>query len=310
MKLVIFLLLVAFVPLCLTAQSTQPRAQIVGSWNITTSQDHGSAPSWLEIKRSGRSALVGSFVGSSGSARPVSRIVYNESENYFQFTIPPQWEGAENDLEFRFTLENDQLTGTTEIDDRRIEWTAERAPKLIREEAPRWGNPINMLDDNMSKWVIPENNQFYMEEGNMINEQRGGNLISKEMFDDLKIRIEFRYPEGSNSGIYLRGRYEVQITDDYGLEPNKNLIGGIYGFIAPSVNAVKPANEWQIMDITLVGRMVTVVLNGTEVISNRRIPGITGGALDSNESEPGPVKIQGDHGPIEFRKFVVTPASW
>ncbi|MCC5905808.1 MAG: DUF1080 domain-containing protein [Balneolaceae bacterium] len=308
MKLVIFVLLLAFFPLCLTAQSTQPRAQIVGSWNITTSQDHGSAPSWLEIKRSGRSALVGSFVGSSGSARPVSKIVYNESDNNFHFTIPPQWEGVEDDLEFRFTLEDDQILGSTLIGDNRIEWTGRRAPELKRDQAPRWGNPVNLLDDNMSKWVIPENNQFYMEDGILVNEQRGGNLISKETFEDLKIRTEFRYPEGSNSGIYLRGRYEVQITDDYGLAPDENRIAGIYGFIAPSENSAKPANEWQTMDITLVGRMVTVVLNGKEVISNRRIPGITGGALDSNEGEPGPIMIQGDHGPIEFRKFVVTPA--
>jgi hypothetical protein len=201
MKCAFSLVLFLWFPVLISAQPSDPATEITGSWNITTTDEYGSSPSWLEIKRSGRTSLVGSFVGSSGSARPVSKIVYNESENSFHFSIPPQWEGAENDLEFRFTLENDQLTGTTAIDDRTIEWTAVRAPRLKREEAPRWGNPINMLDDNMSKWIIPENNQFYMEEGIMINEQRGGNLISKEMFDDLKIRTEFRYPEGSNSGI-------------------------------------------------------------------------------------------------------------
>ena len=142
----------------------------------------------------------------------------------------------------------------------------------------------------------------------MVNESKGGNLVTKEKFDDFKLSIEFRYPENSNSGIYLRGRYEVQIEDSYGQDVNNLMIGGIYGFIEPSVNVARKAGEWQSFEITLVGRQVTVVHNGIEVISNRPIPGITGGSLSSNEGEPGPIMIQGDHGPVEFRRFVITPA--
>jgi Domain of Unknown Function (DUF1080) len=122
------------------------------------------------------------------------------------------------------------------------------------------------------------------------------------------LHAEFRYPRGSNSGIYLRGRYEVQIEDNFGQEPDSHGPGAVYGFLTPSVNAARRAGEWQTLEITLVGRIVTVALNGERIIDRQAIPGITGGALDSNEGGPGPILIQGDHGPIDFRKLMVKPA--
>ena len=112
-------------------------------------------------------------------------------------------------------------------------------------------------------------------------------------------------PKEDNSGIYLRGRYEVQIEDNFGDEPDSHKIGGVYGFLTPSVNAGKKAGEWQTLEITLVGRVVTVVLNGERIIDRQTIPGITGGALDSDEGAAGPIMLQGDHGPIEFRNLVL-----
>ena len=146
-----------------------------------------------------------------------------------------------------------------------------------------------------------------MVDGIMMNSEKGGNLITNQKFDDVKLSIEFRYPEGSNSGIYLRGRYEIQIEDSKGRADHVS-IGGVYGYIPPAVNASKKPGEWQTYEITVVGRHVTIVLNGVEVVSNRPIPGITGGSLDSKEGTPGPIMIQGDHGPIDFRKFVITPS--
>ena len=135
------------------------------------------------------------------------------------------------------------------------------------------------------------------------------NLATDQKFNDFKLHLEFRVPKGANSGVYLRGRYELQIDDSAGLEPSSHHLGGVYGFIAPSENAARPAGEWQSMDVTLVGRMITYDLNGTTIICNREIPGITGGALDSAEAEPGPLLLQGDHGPIEYRNIVITPAT-
>ena len=109
-------------------------------------------------------------------------------------------------------------------------------------------------------------------------------LLSVARYDDFKLELEFRYPEGSNSGVYLRGRYEIQIQDDRDKAVDPLRIGGVYGFVAPRVNAAGQPGEWQSMYIELLGRRVTVFLNGIEVIANREIPGITGGALDSEEA--------------------------
>ncbi len=301
--------------------SAQDGSEVIGRWNLTVViedaemeklglfrhglMDAAGFPGWLEVRRSGFSTLTGYYVGYEGSARPVSEVHYENGK--YHFTIPPQWMDID-DIYFEFRLENDRLTGYKVLDGNKLQWTGVRAPSLIREKPPVWGTPKNLLDDNMSRWVIPENNKFRMIDGILVNEEVGGNLVTKEKFDDFKLSVEFRYPEGSNSGIYLRGRYEVQIEDNYGRETDDLMIGGIYGFIEPSEIAAKKAGEWQTYEITLVGRHVTVVHNGIEIISNRPIPGITGGSLDSNEGEPGPIMLQGDHGPIDFRKIVITPA--
>lgn len=303
------MLLSLALPLSTLAQSDIPGAEAAGKWNITLSAPDGERPSWLEIETSGSYALVGRFVGPAGSARPISEINYDPDSQIYSFSIPPQWVPQSPGPQFVFSLENDKLIGwTIDPDGNKLDWTAARAPTLEREQEPTWGEPVNLLDQDLSKWIIPDNNQFQVENGVLVNKEAGGNLITKEKFSDFKLHAEFRYPEGSNAGIYLRGRYEIQIADNYGMEPESHLIGGVYGFIDPTVNAAKRAGEWQTYDITLTGRMVTVVLNGIEVISNRPIPGITGGALNSNEGQPGPIMLQGDHGPVEFRKIIITPA--
>jgi len=307
----------------LTAQAPRDGSAVIGRWNLTVVIEdaqleqlglfrHGlmakeGFPGWLEVKRSGFSTLIGYYVGYEGSARPISQVHYLSDEQKYHFTIPPQWMNVP-DIYFEFSLTNEQITGFKMLDGNRLQFTGVRAPSLTRKEPPVWGSPKNLLDDNMSRWIIPDNNKFRMIDGVLVNEGVGGNLVTKEKFNDFKLSIEFRYPEGSNSGVYLRGRYEVQIEDNHGRETNNLMIGGIYGFIEPTVIAAKKAGEWQTYEITLVGRHVTVVHNGIEVISNRPIPGITGGSLDSREGDPGPIMLQGDHGPIDFRKIVITPA--
>ena len=306
------------------AQTTVPGSEIIGKWDITvTIEDeamenlglfrHGlyaddeGFPAWLEVKLSGFSTLVGRFVGYEGSARPISEVRYDTENETYSFSIPPQWMNIEEDLYFEMSIENDVLTGYFILDGNQLNFTGVRAPSLSREEPPVWGSPKNLLDDNLSSWIIPNNNQFRMVDGILVNQGVGGNMVTKEEFDDFKLSVEFKLPEGSNSGIYLRGRYELQIEDIESITSEISM-GGIYGFIAPAVDVPRSADEWQTYEVTLVGRHVTVVHNGIEVISNRPIPRITGGSLNSNEGEPGPIMIQGDHGPIEFRKFTITPA--
>jgi len=141
----------------------------------------------------------------------------------------------------------------------------------------------------------------------LTSKKSGSNLITDEKFTDFKLHVEFRVPKDGNSGVYLRGRYEVQIADNFGKSPSDIFFGGIYGFLTPNEMAAKPAGEWQSYDITLIGRRVTVVANGKAIIVDQIIPGITGGALDSREGEAGSFMLQGDHGPIEYRNIVVTP---
>ncbi|MEJ0029142.1 MAG: DUF1080 domain-containing protein [Bacteroidota bacterium] len=153
-----------------------------------------------------------------------------------------------------------------------------------------------------------ETNQWVVESGILKSPKSGSNLISDKTFNDFKLHAELKFPKGSNSGLYLRGRYEVQIVDSKGMEPEDGLAGGVYGLLTPNEMAVNAADEWQTYDITLVGRLVTVVLNGKSIIVNQIIPGVTGGAIDSKEGEPGPIMIQGDHGAVEFRNITVTTA--
>ena len=172
-----------------------------------------------------------------------------------------------------------------------------------------WGKSISLFNGyNLDGWKSsdPEKkNQWTVKKGVLLNPESGVNLITDKKFEDFKLSIEFRYPKGSNSGVYLRGRYEVQVEDNYGLEPESTLFGGIYGFLKPNQMAAKPAGEWQRYEITLIGRRVSVVANDKKIINDQIIPGITGGALDSKEALPGPIMLQGDHGIIEYRNIKI-----
>jgi hypothetical protein len=253
------------------------------------------------------STLVGDFVGSGGSARPISKINFEGGK--LSFTIPPQWETG-NDVVVEGLMEGDKLSGSILLPDgKNYSWTAVRAPSLRRSRPPVWGTPIKLFSGTDIKgWHASGENQWKAVNGILSSAKSGSNLISDQSFTDFKLHIEFRYSKGSNSGVHLRGRYEVQIADNKGMEPLRDYLGAIYGFISPTEMVAKNAGEWQSYDITLVGRMVTVVANGVTVICNREIPGITGDAIDSKEGEPGPLLLQGDHGPIEFRNIVITPA--
>nr|MBA3949584.1 DUF1080 domain-containing protein [Acidobacteriota bacterium] len=141
-------------------------------------------------------------------------------------------------------------------------------------------------------------------------DKQGNNLVSKQKFQDFKIEAEYAIAPGSNGGIYVRGRYELQVLDDFGdagqaITPHSHM--AIYGRTPPARNASKPAGEWQTMEAIVVGNRVSVTLNGQRIHDNVVIEGITGGALDANELEPGPIMLQGDHGKVAFRKVVVTP---
>ncbi len=288
-------------------QSTAQTLSIEGRWDLTVNMNGRMAPSWLEVRHSGTNGYIGHFVADGGSARPISKVNFKEGK--MSFHIPAQWEVTNKELLLDGELSADgTLGGTmTTTSGRVFTWVGVRAPKLWREKTPVWGKPISLFNGkNFDGWEVMGNNQWVVEDGILKSPTSGANIRTTKTFDDFKLHIEFRYPKGSNSGVYLRGRYEIQIEDTKGLEPLSIYLGGIYGFIDPWLNMAKEAGEWQSYDVTLVGRMVTLLVNGQTVIYKQEIPGITGGAIDSNEGAPGPIMMQGDHGPIEFRNIMIT----
>jgi len=292
-----------------TSTFAQEANPLEGRWNLTIYQEGKELPSWLEISHSGNHTLVGRYVYTFGSARPVAEIKVKDGK--FSFAIPPQWEPGDSYMEFEGALEGEGLKGTMlYTNGKTYNWIATRAPKLAYNANPVWGDAKLLFNgENLDGWHAMGENQWIVEDGILKSGKSGANLVSDEKFTDFKLHLEFRYPEGSNSGIYLRGRYEVQIADNIGLEPESIYFGGVYGFITPNQMVAKPAGEWQEYDITLIGRRVTIVANGVPIITDQIIPGMTGGALDNNEAEPGSFLIQGDHGPVEFRNIVITPVA-
>lgn len=289
--------------------------KLLGRWDITIETRDGKFPSWLEIQipgaHSGGDSYAGRFVGIVGSARPIERVMLTGDS--LHFSIPKQWENGEGPLAVDGRLTGDDaLRGTMVFPDgRSASWTAVRAPVLRPAKEPVWGQPIALLSPNsLAGWHTQRGgaNQWEVKDGVLRSPHSGENIVTDRKFTDFKLHLEFRYPKGSNSGVYLRGRHEVQVQDDYGLEPLDDRFAGVYGFIEPNAMAARPAGEWQTYDITLVGRRVTVVANGQRVICEQTIPGLTGGALDSNEGEPGPLLLQGDHGPVEYRNIILIPA--
>lgn len=284
---------------------------LLGRWDLTVTGETGTYPAWLEIRRSGYRTLVGSYVGQFGSARPIAEVIVDQGS--LRFTVPPQWERRTTNITFEGKIDGTTLKGeTTDDNGKRLSWVGRRAPTLARTAEPTWGEPLELFNGrDLTGWQARHaavKNGWVVREGVLVNATPGNDLHTTAVFTDFKLHAEFRYPKGSNSGIYLRGRYEVQIEDNFGQAPDSHKVGGVYGFLTPSRNASKAPGEWQSIDITLIGREVTIIFNGERIIDRQTIPGITGGALDSAEGEPGPVLLQGDHGPVEFRKLTLTPA--
>jgi len=283
----------------------------LGRWDLTLKAPDREYPSWLELtQKDGQ--LKAQMVGRWGNARPLPKV--EVANGRLTFVSPKEEEGAKADLVFVGTLTGGRSSGTLNGPDGKTwQWTGQRAPSLQRSHPPKWGKPIPLFDGkDLTGWHMDRPHAspaWKVENGNLISPGNGSELISDSKFEDFKVHVEFNCGENSNSGVYLRGRYEVQIETDSIEEPPSHHMGAIYGFIAPTPELPRSPGKWQTYDITLVGRTVTVVQNGQTIIDNEEIPGITGGALDSHEALPGPIYLQGsEKGHVLFRSIVITPA--
>jgi hypothetical protein len=278
----------------------------VGTWNITGEPPNESYVYWLEVKDEG-GKVSAMFLNRGGSPVAVDNVTVANGQ--LSFSLPSR-EAVKPTATFR--VADGKLTGTV----------GAQAIKVVGVRPPQWGacdananhafgKPVVLFDGKtMDAWGGQHPDRplkWNVVDGAMTNEPKANNLVSKEKFKDFRLEAEYKLTPKGNSGIYLRGRYEMQVLEDAGTAPESHGHMSIYARKQPDVNASKPAGEWQTVQITLVGNCVTAVLNGKTVHNNARIAGITGGALDAKETEPGPIMIQGDHEIVSFRKVVVTP---
>jgi hypothetical protein len=291
-----------------TAASVQ---SFLGRWDLTLKTPLREYPSWLEITQED-GQLKARMVSRWGHARPLPKIEL--SNGRITFVSPKEEEDRKDDMVFEGKLSGKTLVGTTTgPDGTPWQWTGERAPSLKGTSAPKWGKPIQLFDGkDLSGWKMSDPSAtptWKVEGGTLVSPGHGPELISNAKFQDFKLHVEFNCAPGSNSGVYLRGRYELQIEDDPEPEGPTMRTGGVYGFLAPSPEQPRRPGVWQTYDITLIGRVVTVVQNGQTIIDKQEIPGITGGALDSHEALPGPIYLQGgEAGHVAFRNITITPA--
>jgi Domain of Unknown Function (DUF1080) len=279
----------------------------LGRWNLTGTGDAAGQVYWLEVKEDGGN-LSGKFLNRGGSPVALPEIKIEGPELVFR---PAAGQGKMGP-EHRARLEDGKLIGsTTTAQGAAITWVGVRPPTWKDANANArhaFGKAVDLT--SLDAWDVQHKERpsgWTMVDGAMTNEAKANNLVSKQRFQDFRIQAEYKLEKASNSGIYLRGRYELQVLDDFGKPPESHGHMSLYAWVAPKVNASKAPGEWQAMEATIVGNHVTVVLNGQTVHDNVAIPAITGGALDANETEPGPIMLQGDHGKVWFRKVVVTP---
>ena len=283
----------------------------LGRWDLTLKTPQRECPSWLEITQEG-GQFHARMVSRWGHARPLPKVEI--SNGHILFVSPKDEEDRKDDMVFEGKLSGHRLVGTTTgPDGTPWQWTAERAPQLIANSTPTWGKALQLFDGkDLSGWAPSDPSAaaaWKVENGTLVSPGHGPELISTAKFSDFKLHIEFNCAPGANSGVYLRGRYEVQIEDDPQPEGPTMRTGGVYGFLAPSPEQPRRPGEWQSYDITLIGRVVTVVQNGQMIIDKQEIAGITGGALDSHEGLPGPIYLQGSEaGHVAFRNITITPA--
>jgi hypothetical protein len=285
----------------------------LGRWDITIRMGGRERPSWIDVSsKQGQPAIW--MVGLSGNANPLPKVQIHDGA--IEFLSPKGGEGFANDTLFKGKRAGSRLDGTaTAPDGKSWPWIGVRAPALKREGTFSWGKPIRLFDGrDLTGWRFADPSHagiWSVQDGTLVKNGIGSELISTSKFEDFKLHVEFNCGPEANSGVYLRGRYEVQIETNSPTLPPNGRIGAIYGFLAPHPPLPRTPGVWRTYDITLLGRTVTLVHDGQTVIDHREIPGITGGALDSHEGLPGPIYLQGsEEGRVAFRNIVITPAEW
>ncbi len=287
-----------------------------GRWVIRPLGENNARVLWLEINGAGTDTITGAMVGGGpgGQLDPIKDASVENGQ--LRFHLERSF-GQQPDRVMKTSVvaavDDGQLHGVAMRTRGTLLWMGERAPTLPERDDGSWreGEPIELFDgQGIQGWhtLRPGREEgWYAEDGILKNKRRADLLVSDGTFWNFVLRVEYLVHPKMNGGIGLRGRYEIQLLDDFGHEASDHGNGALYGRIAPAVNASRPAGDWQTLEIRLVGREVTVVLNGIETISRAVVDGFTAMATDWREDQPGPITLQGDHGAIEYRKIELTP---
>jgi hypothetical protein len=323
---------------CTTEPKTEPVkktdiSEFLGQWTIDI---QGGSVGWLEV-RQGVNYLDGDILWGGGSVLPVSSIflargqvlmvqrsnnvVRTKDTSNVRTQIVTDW--------MEITKAGEKISGILLTPRRNclsVDTTSFTGTKLPPvPPAPdmaalKFGKPVTLFNGkDLTGWKLindKQKNGFSVADGILSNnpvQVEGaphvsyGNLRTEQVFEDFNLKIEVNVPAGSNSGIYLRGMYEIQVIDSYKKELDPHNMGAVYSRIKPVIAAEKPAGTWQTLDITLCDRHITVVLNGIKIIDNQPVFGPTGGAIISDVFSPGPIYLQGDHGAVHYRNIILTP---
>ena len=280
------------------AQKSNP---LIGRWDFNITNQNTTRASWLGISEKGGNVEVW-YQPTGGNVYRVKDFKIDGSHIGIAINAATTWE---------LDASGDKLSGTQKRGENSTPLAGVRAPELKRKEPKSWAKPEPLFNGkDLSGWEPmgnPSNSHWTVKDGMLFNAEHGANLKSTSKFEDFKLHFEVNCPDHANSGFYLRGRYEVQLEyEPLSSNPPERRIGSIYGRIAPKGDLPRKPGEWDTFDVMLVGRTVTIVRNGVTTIDRQEIEGITGGALDANEAEPGPFYIQGDHtGGLKFRNITV-----
>lgn len=279
----------------------------LGNWDFNLPAHRGVGANWLGISEQNGKLDIW-FQPTGGHVYQVPD--YTQNGSRLKMTVAPG-RGSHPPTVWELRASGGQLVGTQTRGSSTIELKGVRAPALNHAPPASWSKPQALFNGkNLDGWEpVPGTGQSHwvVQDGMLVNLQRGADLKTTRKFTDFKLHFEVNCPQDGNSGFYLRGRYELQIEyEPIDANKPKERIGAIYGRIAPSVELPRTPGKWETFDVTLVGRTVTVVRDGTLTIDHKKIDGITGGALNANEGEPGPFYIQGDHtGGLKFRNITV-----
>jgi hypothetical protein len=328
MKKINTILFAVFVLFAFFSKAQDTKKDFYGMWTIDID---GGSVGWLNVNED-KGFLDAELLWQGGSVLPVADVYFVDDKTLVVTRTREMKKSEDRTLlstqTYTFERKGDKLTGTS-IEPNRDGmgvstlkfkgWKLPPVPAAPDLSKVKYGTPIQLFNGkDLTGWKLINSKQangFKVIDGNLVNDpvnpegQRVnfGNLRTENEFEDFKLTLEVNVPEHSNSGVYLRGMYEIQVVDSYGSKLDSHNMGGLYSRVKPTVSAEKRGGEWQMLEMILCDRHVTVILNGTKIIDNQPAYGPTGGAMQADVFKAGPIYLQGDHGKVSYRNIVLTP---